>query len=752
MNRILLFFFSLIFQTGLSQGIEGYVLDKGSPVPFAKVQIKALDLNKLTDFDGYFSFLNIASDSIEINISALNYIDTVIHLHAPYKVIHIELTSVLQQLEEVVVSGTMKEVSKKESITNIEVLRPQFFKKNPTPSIYDAMQTVNGVRPQINCSVCNTGDIHINGLEGSYTMILIDGMPIVSSLSTVYGLTGIPNSLVERIEIIKGPASALYGSEAIGGVINIITKNPDKTPLLSIDVFTTSWLETSTDAAFKAKVSKAASVLTGINYYNYSNPIDNNGDGFTDVTQQHRISVFQKWNFNLKSNKVFSLAGRYYYEDRWGGELNWNEQFRGGDSIYGESIFTNRWELLGVYQLPLKEDIFITTSFNQHQQNSVYGNVPYIADQLIGFGQIYWTKKVNRHDLLTGTAVRYTRYDDNSPATYDDQSDVNLISKIILPGIYLQDVISLNEKHKLLASFRYDYHSDHGSIYTPRIGYKGSVHKTDFRVNAGTGYRVVNIFTEDHAALTGSRDVIVEEGIKPETSYNINVNMNRSFLTKRRRYFNIDLSAFYTYFDNRIIADYDTDPNLIIYDNLQSYGINRGVSLNLSSTPFKQLQIQLGATLMEVLTFENQIKQQQILTENFTGTWTITYKPSSSFSVDYTGNLYSPMRLPLLHQNDPRPEYSPWWSIQNIQFTYKGLNNWEFYGGVKNLLNWTPDKSSPFLISRTNDPFDKQVQFDTAGNAIPNSNNPYGLTFDPSYVYAPTQGIRGFIGVRYTLK
>lgn len=752
MNRILLFFFSLIFQIGISQGIEGYVLDKGSPVPFAKVQIKALDLNKLTDFDGYFSFLNLASDSIEINISALNYNDTVIHLHAPHKVIHIELTSVLQQLEEVVVSGTMKEVSKKESITNIEVLRPQFFKKNPTPSIYDAMQTVNGVRPQINCSVCNTGDIHINGLEGSYTMILIDGMPIVSSLSTVYGLTGIPNSLVERIEIIKGPASALYGSEAIGGVINIITKNPDKAPLLSMDVFTTSWLETSTDVAFKAKVSKAASILTGINYYNYSNPIDNNGDGFTDVTQQHRISVFQKWNFNRKSNKVFSLAGRYYYEDRWGGELNWNEQFRGGDSIYGESIFTNRWELLGVYQLPLKEDIFITTSFNQHQQNSVYGNVPYIADQLIGFGQIYWTKKVNHHDLLTGTAVRYTRYDDNSPATYDDQSDINLISKIILPGIYLQDVISLNEKHKLLASFRYDYHSDHGSIYTPRIGYKGSVYKTDFRVNAGTGYRVVNIFTEDHAALTGSRDVIVEEGIKPETSYNINVNVNRSFLTKRRRYFNIDFSAFYTYFDNRIIADYDTDPNLIIYDNLQSYGINRGLSLNLSSTPFKQLQIQLGATLMEVLTFENQIKQQQILTENFTGTWTITYKPSSSFSIDYTGNVYSPMRLPLLHQNDPRPEYSPWWSIQNIQFTYKGLNTWEFYGGVKNLLNWTPDKSSPFLIARTNDPFDKQVQFDTAGNAIPNSNNPYGLTFDPSYVYAPTQGIRGFIGVRFTLK
>ena len=101
-----------------------------------------------------------------------------------------------------------------------------FFRKNPTPSIFDALQNINGVRPQLNCNICNTGDIHINGLEGPYTMVLIDGMPIVSSLGTVYGLSGIPNSLVERVEIVKGPASSLYGSEAVGGLINIITKNP----------------------------------------------------------------------------------------------------------------------------------------------------------------------------------------------------------------------------------------------------------------------------------------------------------------------------------------------------------------------------------------------------------------------------------------------------------------------------------------------------------------------------------------------
>ncbi|MBC8643502.1 TonB-dependent receptor plug domain-containing protein [Flavobacterium lindanitolerans] len=105
------------------------------------------------------------------------------------------------------------------------------------------MQNVNGVRPQLNCNICNTGDIHINGLEGPYTLVLIDGMPIVSGLSTVYGLSGIPNSLLERIEIVKGPASSLYGSEAVGGLINIITKNPSNAPRFSIDGFSNSWGE-----------------------------------------------------------------------------------------------------------------------------------------------------------------------------------------------------------------------------------------------------------------------------------------------------------------------------------------------------------------------------------------------------------------------------------------------------------------------------------------------------------------------------
>lgn len=109
------------------------------------------------------------------------------------------------------------------------------------------------------------------------------------------------------------------------------------------------------------------------------------------------------------------------------------------------------------------------------------------------------------------------------------------------------------------------------------------------------------------------------------------------------------------------------------------------------------------------------------------------------------------MRLPLLSELDPRPEYSPIWSIQNIQFTYKKWTNFQLYGGVKNLLNWTPNKTASFLIARANDPFDEGVTYDTSGNVVATPNNPYALTFDPGYVYGPNQGIRMFLGLRYNL-
>lgn len=750
MKNLILSFCILINTLSYAQAtIKGKISSDGMPLPHANILLKNSTKATFSNEEGNYSFSKITIGDYEVVVSHTG-------LKSQSKKIQIADTTEIQldfdlkennTLDEIVVTGTLKAVNRLESSVPVEVYKPAFFKKNPSPNIFEALQNVNGVRPQLNCNVCNTGDIHINGLEGPYTLVLIDGMPIVSGLSTVYGLSGIPNSLLERIEIVKGPASSLYGSEAVGGLINIITKNPNNAPEFSADSYTTNWGEFNLDLGFKANITPSTSVLTGVNYFNYSNPIDNNNDNFTDVTLQDRISVFQKWNFTRKSNKVFSMAARYFYEDRWGGEMQWNKHYRGGSEIYGESIYTKRWELLGAYELPVKEKMLFSFSYTDHDQNSVYGNTPYLAQQRIGFGQLTWDKKLNNHDMLFGTAIRYQYYNDNTPATVE--KDINWI-----PSLFVQDEITLAEKHKLLLGARYDYNSNHGSIFTPRMAYKWKINNNNIlRFNTGTGFRIVNLFTEEHAALTGSRKVIVAEELKPERSYNANLNYLKKIYTQNNNFIGLETTAWYTHFTNSIIPDYDTNPNEIIYKNLDGYAVTKGISTNIDMVFNNGLKLIVGATYMDVSKTENGIKTRQILTEKFTGTWAISYRINKLFlDVDYTGNLYGPMRLPTLGDLDPRKDYSPTWSIQNIQFTFNKFKNIEIYAGIKNLLNWTPNKGNPFIIARAHDPFDKNVEYDTNGTIQATPENPYALSFDPGYVYGPNQGIRGFFGLRYTLK
>ncbi|RIW14454.1 TonB-dependent receptor [Algoriphagus lacus] len=734
--------------------LKGQVLANSIPVEFANVVLKGTSKGAITDSLGFFQLLEVPSGSYQIQVSRIGFLTENISVLVPSKEasqIKVELRELDSSLDEVVVSGTLQEVSKLDSPVPVEVYKAGFFKANPTPSLFESLQNVNGVRPQINCNVCNTGDIHINGLEGPYTMILIDGMPIVSGLATVYGLTGIPQSLIDRIEVVKGPASTLYGSEAVGGLINVITKRTEIAPALAADAFVTGWGEINADLGVKSSWGKSIQSLTGANVFWYDNPIDNNEDGFTDLTLQKRFSLFQKFQIKRKAGREFSLAGRYVTEDRWGGQMDWTEAYRGGDQIYGESIKTRRWEAFGTYRLPIEELVNFQFSVNGHHQDSYYGTTFYLADQQIAFGQLTWMKEAGKNNLLLGTAYRYTFYDDNTPATQQN-GERNYPSQIHLPGVFFQNEFKISEKQSLLGGIRYDYNSVHGSIISPRLNYKlvSADKSTVFRFSAGNGFRVANVFTEDHAALTGAREVVFAEELAPERSWNTNLNLVKKIYSDRGNYFGLDGSVFYTHFTNRIVPDYETNPNQIIYANLDGNAVSKGVSLNLDAVWNSGFKVMAGATLMDVSLEEEGQKVRQLLTERFSGVWTIGYQfQKIKLSLDYTGNVYSPMRLPLLGELDERPEYSPWWSIQNIQLTKAFGTRGEIYGGVKNLLNYTPPANS---IARAFDPFDRGVEFGPNGQVIPTPENPQALTFDPTYVFAPNQGIRGFFGVRFTLE
>ncbi|NDI97720.1 TonB-dependent receptor [Flavobacterium sp. LaA7.5] len=736
----------LISSMAFSQNgsIKGKITSSGAAVPAVTVSVPQLKIMIAADENGNYEINDVPYGTHQILFDFIGFktekkkvkVDSAIPV-----TLNIQLQEDNMALEEVVITGTMKEISRSESPVPVEIITPKLFKKNPTASLFESVGMVNGVQPQLNCNVCNTGDIHINGMEGPYTLILIDGMPIVSALSTVYGLNGIPNSMVERIEVVKGPASSLYGSEAMGGIINVITKSPYKAPVISADSFLTSWGELSMDVAGKIKAGKATSLI-GINYFNYNSRIDNNGDNFTDLTLQNRVSIFNKWNFERNENRVASVAARYVYEDRWGGEMNWDKQWRGSDSIYGESIYTKRAELIGLYQLPASERIFTQFSYNWHDQNSWYGNIPYMANQHVAFLQTYWDKTLSdAHSLLLGASMRYTVYDDNTPATASADGTSNEPAETPLPGIFVQDEWTINKKHKLLGGYRFDYDKNHGAVHSPRVAYKFSPNTNNtIRASFGTGFRVVNLFTEDHAALTGAREVVIAEELNPERSFNGNLNYVLKVPTDSF-FLGFDITGFYSYFTNKIVGDFDSDPNKIIYDNLRGHAISQGVSLNIDATFTFPLKILAGISYMDVFQMEenengNLERTQQLHAPKWSGTFVGTYQLPKNYSIDLTGNWYGPMRLPIL-PNDYRPEYSPWFCIANVQLTKKFDYGLEFYGGVKNIFAFVPKDP----IMRPFDPFDKNVDVD----------NPNSYTFDPSYNYASLQGRRVFLGVRYNL-
>lgn len=304
------------------------------------------------------------------------------------------------------------------------------------------------------------------------------------------------------------------------------------------------------------------------------------------------------------------------------------------------------------------------------------------------------------HTGLAGLAMRYTRYDDNTPATHNTVQGRTRPEIRWLPGVFVQDEWSFHPRHLLLGGLRWDYHPVHKNILTPRLAWKYKLgERASFRLNAGTGFRTVNIFTEDHAALTGARTVEIRNTLKPERSVNLNLNYSQQWYTPGY-WVHLEASAWWTRFRNRILPDYLTDPNKIIYDNLNGYAISKGISVTSRFGFTHSLQGDLGFTLQDVLQIENspqgKQKQRQLLTEPWSATGSLSYTfRALHLQVDYSGNLYGPMRLPVLNALDPRSPVSPVWTVQNIQFTFSGWKGVELYAGVKNLFDWTPAADNP---------------------------------------------------------
>jgi len=734
-------FFSTLNLFSQTFEIKGNVIDKQKkPIPFAHVMNLDDSLSVVCDVTGNFKITidnkstvlkasSVGFKSLELNVSINDY-------KSP-------ITFVLKEnndlLKEMVISGTLQLIDRKESPIPIAVYSSQFLNSVPSPSLVEATNQITGLRPQLNCSVCNTGDIHINGMEGAYSMIVIDGMPIMGGLSTVYGLQGIPTSLIDQVEVIKGPASTVYGSEAMAGLINVVTKNIECVPKLSLDFNISSWGELQTSIIYKLIDKQRIKAFSSIDIFNYNNPIDNNDDGFTDLSLKNRYSIFNKFQFfNKNGANPLNLSIRYLNEDRWGGQMNFTDQDRGKSTSYGESILTNRVEASTFYQSSKLKNFKWQNSFSFHDQKSWYGLVDYEAKQIIGFSQLTWHKSLGvKNNLLSGFALRYNSYNDNTPATIKADN-------WWLPGIFIQDNFKFSDNQKLLFGWRTDFHSKHGFINSPRINYQLDVtENSSLRIGYGNGFRVVNVFTEDHAALTGAREIIFLEELEPEKSKNLNINLSNSWNTENVK-ITVESSVFESRFSNKIIPDFLTNDNQIIYSNLSGYAVARGISSEIFLKMYKiPLKLSANATILDVSNFEENnsgelIKSQQLLAEKYSIKWSANFWfEKLDLDMVYSATNYGPIRLPLL-ENDFRPEYSQPYTIHNIKVSKNFNNGWTTFLALRNFINFTPPTYS---ILRANDPFDQNIN-----DPI---NNPEGYTFDASYMYASFQGINFVFGLSF---
>lgn len=699
--------------------LVGRVSSGGRPIERAIVERAGSGARVLTGVDGRFTLSGSASGTTTIRVRAIGYIPLV-HTVAAENAAELLLVLMpgVSVLNTVVTTGTLSERYVSESPVKVDVVTPAFLQRNVTNNLMDNISFLPGLSQQVDCGVCFSNNIRINGMEGPYTAVLIDGTPLVSALATVYGLNSIDPSLIEQIEIIKGPSSTLYGSEAMGGVINIVTKDPRLAPRFSVNAFGTSNGETSIAIGAAPQIFGVRTLLSVNGSYN-SQFVDRNGDGFSDLPLVRRVSVLNKWVTGTSANRPLEVSGRFYAEDRFGGVRAWTRSDRGSSSVYGESIRTNRAELLGTYRLnPALAPVRFDVSANWHQQDSFYGNSAYMATQTVAFGQALWSPQFGAHALVIGATLRHQFYRDSTAA--QQTRDARFI-----PGVFAQDEVPLGARTTLLGGLRLDHHRLHGVIPSPRLALKWVPDQhTTVRLNAATGFRVVSLFTEDHAALTGARTVRIAERLNPERSATITAGINRVVDVRGiEDALTLDVDAFYTRFTNRIVGDFDSDPQAIVYANLDGIAVTRGVSFASGFATLRQpLFANLGVTLQDVFIREQGVRRDLPFAPAVQGVFTLGYRFSRlGLTVDWTGRVQGPTPLP---RYEGLPSRSSWFTEQHVQMGRRMPRGPEIYLAVKNLFNY--------------------VQRDP----IIDPQNPFGDNFATERVYGPLQGRRLLLGIR----
>lgn len=732
--------------------IAGHVIVKGTEesIPFATVMILGTNRGAVSNEEGQFEFRKLAAGKYTLRVQVMGYKTqekTITVSAEATSVVHFQMEEVSFTTDEVVVSANRNEVSRKAAPVVVNVMSAKLFETVNSTDLAKSLNFQSGLRVENNCQNCGFPQVRINGLEGPYSQILINSRPIISALSGVYGLEQIPVNMIERVEVVRGGGSALFGANAVGGTINIITKDP-----INNSFQVASTMSNMNGKSWEQYMGGNVSLVAKDNSYGIAlyetyrnrNPYDADGDGFSELGKlnmntfgmraYYRPNYFSRINVEYHTTNEFRRGGNKFnlqpheaditeqtkhiinsggvsYDRYWGEKHKMSVygsiQHTDRDSYYGAQKDMNAygktndltWVVGGMYVGNMDRCLFAPATFT--------GGVEYQSNSL--------------HDVMTG----YHR---------DMQQDVRIA------GGFVQNEWRLN-RWTMLVGARLDKHNliDH-PIFSPRVNflYKPS-DNLQARLTYSTGFRAPQAYDEDlHVTAVGGEGVQIRlaDGLREERSNSFSGSVDWSFPMGHWQS-NILLEGFYTDLHHVfVLEDIGEDQNGDkIKERRNGSGAKvYGVNLDAKVAHGREAQLQLGFTVQrsrynraEVWTSEGEEEQttkRMPRTPDYYGYFTFTSAPLKNFDFSLSGTYTGKMIVPHMagYIEKSRMEHTPQFMDLNLKLNYtfvlKDHIKMQVNGGVQNIFN----------------SFQKDLD--------------KGEFRDAGYFYGPTQPRTYFVGIK----
>ena len=530
--------FSLPAMAATDAHIAGHVLDahSGEHLSFVNVQVEGTALGCLTDESGHFYLKNLPEGQLTIIFSMIGYETEkrTITLHRDTLVeMNVRIAETSFMIDNVVVTANKYETKQKEVATIVNIIPPLIIESTTSNSMADVLNFQTGLRVEETCSNCGVPQIRINGLEGQYTQILMDSRPIFSSLASVYGLEQLPAGMVDRIEVIRGGGSALYGANAIAGVVNIITKEPNRNSLSisNSSAFTeqgTYDINTSMNASVVAENQKAGLFLFGVqrNRQQYNR----DDDGYSDIPHLNSTTVGFRSYF--KTSDYSKITAEYHHtsEFRRGGygidSLQPHESPLCEQLKHNIDAATAKWDM---YTADNKHFVSAYTSFQHIARDSyfgtnynpnAYGKSTDIVSVTGAQYRFSYPCGLMNADLSAGAEYSYNQLRDQILGY-----DRNTLQKVHLGGGYVQNEWK-NKQWSILIGGRLEQHSLlEKPVFSPRANVRYTpIDPIILRVSYASGYRAPQIYEEDlHVGAVGGEVSLItlDENLKPEYSHSV---------------------------------------------------------------------------------------------------------------------------------------------------------------------------------------------------------------------------------------